>query len=352
MAVSAIQDTPSSPMAHYLCTLASCRRMPLNDGQTPLMNNQRQTAYLAEGLLRGNDDARFPSPRTVSSFAINDTGEIFDGLSEFRYDNAGPQVQMDALRYLAAYNTSISGLPSTALYATPSGNSAINNKGQIAFTMNYRDQGTNGQMADHHAIVLDTPIVNIFIGGFFDDTAGQIVHNYEKRFEAIHPEASVQYFHWDELSQIEGFLRNLPQDEAVNLIGHSFGGDTAARIAAEGIRQLKVLITIDPVTSPHTEAPQVEGKKMVLPPPTLIPQAYFEGIKTNVSLWVDVNSTGGSPLEFSNVIAATADWGETPKGHADRFFNQDISTHADFRSMMDCQGPQGEKPPVNSLTGN
>ncbi len=84
-----------------------------------------------------------------------------------------------------------------------------------------------------------TQVATIFIGGGGDGKS-QIVSNFvtntsqtgfRQRFSSI----STEYFSWDQQADIERYIRGLRAQNPsvqIHLVGHSYGGDTAAQIAA------------------------------------------------------------------------------------------------------------------------
>lgn len=56
------------------------------------------------------------------------------------------------------------------------------------------------------------------------------------------------YFNQDQAPDIEAFIRTLPADARIRIVGHSYGGDTAAKIVANSGRKIELLVTVDPVS--------------------------------------------------------------------------------------------------------
>ncbi|HEV2681403.1 MAG TPA: alpha/beta fold hydrolase [Rhodanobacter sp.] len=168
---------------------------------------------------------------------------------------------------------------------------------------------------------------DIFIGGA-GDSSSQIVGSYYAQYHQSHPDSN--YFTWDQQDQILALVNSLNKNEPINLIGHSYGGDTAARVAQKACRQVDMLITIDPVSRFHGHD--------------------YADIAAHAKLWVDVNGTGGSAFQISNFIAGLGGaWNSGPQGFATSYIGAD-NVHADFNGMMNAVGP-GARSPIQVLTG-
>ena len=161
----------------------------------------------------------------------------------------------------------------------------------------------------------------IFVGGFGDGVTGsRIVVNYYNTFAQRHP--GCQYFDWDERKAIEKALDALGKDEPINLIGHSYGGDTLGNIAANYKRTINTLVTIDPVG--HT------------------PISILKLIKGNCTMWVDVNAVPSAWFNFSNFVAAAGGyWGDDPKGIATVYIEADFN-HENFPRLMTAPDNYGQ----------
>src|SRR6185312_8196815 len=92
---------------------------------------------------------------------------------------------------------------------------------------------------------------NIFIGGAGDKTLSK-QHPVEAYYLSnLNKLPNPQYFTYDAESAItdyiNDYLRKFPENSRINLIGHSYGGDTAVNLAAKLGKKINLLITIDPV---------------------------------------------------------------------------------------------------------
>ena len=98
------------------------------------------------------------------------------------------------------------------------------------------------------------------------------------------------------------------------MIGHSYGGSTAANIALERPGRIHTLITIDPVS--RTTRPNMQH------------------VRKGVQRWIHVNAVGGSWHTPSNITAGVGgSWDELPKGLADIFIEAPYN-HADFDALI------------------
>jgi pimeloyl-ACP methyl ester carboxylesterase len=163
-------------------------------------------------------------------------------------------------------------------------------------------------------------MADIFAGGFGDgDTGKAIVGSYVHTYAATHEGA--KYFDWDQAPEILKYLDALPPTEQVDLIGHRYGGDTVANIAARYGRRINVLVTIDPVG--HT------GK------------ATLGLIKSNSTVWVDVSAKPKGWFNGSNIVAGIgSDWGDAPKGIAGVYIEAPFD-HEQFEPLVNAPGPDG-----------
>ncbi len=154
-------------------------------------------------------------------------------------------------------------------------------------------------------------MIDIFIGGGGDRWIGQNVFGYYTEYAKNHPNSA--YFTWTEGRNIRKLIEATPKGEKINIISHSWGGDTAAWVATRVNRQIDVLVTIDPVSC--------------YPP-------SFKKVKQNVSFWVNINHSGGSWYDIDNTVAGIGqDWGDGPEGYADYYTVYNYS-HGDFTSSI------------------
>jgi pimeloyl-ACP methyl ester carboxylesterase len=172
-------------------------------------------------------------------------------------------------------------------------------------------------------------MADVFVGGL-DDGAKNIVKGYFYGLYKPKHFGSMEYFSWEADEGIVNYLDRLPPDEQINLIGHSYGGDTVGKVAADYKRRINVLVTVDPVGS-HDDIP-------------------FSKIKGNCAVWVDVNSNPHglrSSFNLSNIGAGigyfvgSGDWGETPKGFTTYYIESSLD-HEQFSGLLAARGDDGQ----------
>lgn len=168
---------------------------------------------------------------------------------------------------------------------------------------------------------------DIFVGGLGDGTS-QIVQSYYTVYHAAHPDSA--YYSWRDLDDIVNDINSTPSGDPINLIGHSYGGDTAAQAAIRACGKVALLITIDPV-SYHGPDPS--------------------SLENAVGTWVDVDAEGGSAFRLDNLMAGGGGgWNSSPNGIADLYIQDTTSSHQAFERMMNASGP-GTNSPAEILGG-
>ncbi len=167
------------------------------------------------------------------------------------------------------------------------------------------------------------PVV-IFVGGLADGSTG-IVEGFFDRFGSPDAGHASRYFSHDDGRAIRTFIDSLPQGTRVSLVGHSWGGDTAARVAAAlgaAGRKVDTLVTVDPV-----------GRG--------IGAGFFERVKAGAIHWVNVNAVGTGRTNLPGLIAGLGnDYGSGPQRYADVFLNAPKG-HEDFEGMLLAPGRNG-----------
>jgi pimeloyl-ACP methyl ester carboxylesterase len=164
--------------------------------------------------------------------------------------------------------------------------------------------------------------VNIYIEGLKMPGMGGAVWAFKERWDK-----QAKYFYQSEGEKILEYIRNLPRGTKVNLIGHSYGADTAAVVAARSDRRIDKLIMIDPVSW--------FGAGSWFGP------SYAE-VRQNVEWWHNVNASQprASINESITIPRALAGLGgphnERAKGLADSFIDVDRD-HSSFDAMMSAE---------------
>ncbi|GAA0687565.1 alpha/beta fold hydrolase [Dyella marensis] len=172
---------------------------------------------------------------------------------------------------------------------------------------------------------------DIFVGGA-DDASSGIVKGYYDSYSKSHPDSA--YYSWKQLDDIVKDINNTAKNspgDPINLIGHSYGGDTAAAAALQACGKVNLLITIDPVSRFHSRD--------------------LQALSGSVGTWVDVNAQGGSAFQRDNFIAGWGgSWDAKPNGVAGSYIEDHFTSHRDFDQMMHASGP-GTNSPAQVLGG-
>jgi len=155
-------------------------------------------------------------------------------------------------------------------------------------------------------------LVDIYIGGAGDASTAIV-----KQFQATLNQNTTKYFSHSDSSAIQAFINSQPADEPINLIGHSWGGNIAAKITEDSPRQINLLITIDPVG---------------------VNRPDFNAVRNNAITWIDVNAATPSSMTLANVIAGFGGaYNSAVKPYADAFINASAN-HEEFAKMMGMSG--------------
>lgn len=148
-----------------------------------------------------------------------------------------------------------------------------------------------------------------FVGGAGDRRKGTMYQMYQN---AIKQKVDAVYFEWTEDKELAKWIDS-NQDYNLTVVGHSYGGDTAAEIVAKG-HYVDKLKTVDPVgwTRPN-----------------------FENVRKYSGLWVNYNSVG-TGITWNNFIATIGRaYNAVPEKHADMYFNEKYD-HVDI-CYMSCK---------------
>ena len=109
-----------------------------------------------------------------------------------------------------------------------------------------------------------------------------------------------------------------PAGTRIVLVGHSWGGDTAAQaaaaLAAQG-RPVDTLVTVDPVGRGLSEG-------------------FMRRVRAGSREWINIRATGGGWFDQSNIIAALGGpYGAMPQRFATQYLEAPVA-HAEFRDML------------------
>lgn len=146
-----------------------------------------------------------------------------------------------------------------------------------------------------------------YVGGFFDRTLeGPAFAAYDR---AVRAGITAEYFTWDEGSKLASWID--ANNGNVTVIGHSYGGDTAASVVAQG-RAVKMLVTVDPVSWFRPD---------------------FAAVQANAGIWTNWNATGGQGT-LPNIIAGLGGaWNNAPSPYTTWHGSGGIQNHA---TIMIC----------------
>ena len=140
-----------------------------------------------------------------------------------------------------------------------------------------------------------------FVGGLFDQSISGIVQQTANLYNINHPNSS-SYFNFGQENDLLSYI-NSNQGHVV-VIGHSYGGDTAATAVAQSSFKVDALLTLDPVS--------------------LFTPSYQQ-VANNTNTWLDYNAVGGGITDRNNVIAGLGgDWGQPVARFATQFYNVDL----------------------------
>lgn len=168
-----------------------------------------------------------------------------------------------------------------------------------------------------------TGLLDVFIGGAMDGSSG-IVSTYQKQYQKSYPERSSRYFEWDQGGEAVDAIKatkGKKKCEPINIIGHSYGGSTAASISRElkaaGIN-VALLVTIDPVS-----------------------RIWSRGAGA-AEVWVNVNAAPTTSNGFSGDrwAALGGKWDDWPAGIADSYYEAPFH-HNQFADMLEYETPDG-----------
>ena len=154
-------------------------------------------------------------------------------------------------------------------------------------------------------------LYEIFIGGFMDSKFRPVKGYYEDNFKSRGKSA---YFEHDEGDKVIALINRITSEcpnEPINVIGHSWGAETAEDVAKALPGVIDLLVTVDPVSRWWSKGDP----------------------RPNVNEWININA-GPSNRDFSDTVASVGGkWGNWPDGKADAHYSVDAS-HAYFRNMM------------------
>jgi RHS repeat-associated protein len=162
-----------------------------------------------------------------------------------------------------------------------------------------------------------TGLADLFVGGFFDKITNGPVRQYYKdplRIKGTYD----NYFTWDEKSKMLDYIKSLPSGEPINIIGHSYGGSTAADVVACSSRRINSLTTVDPAS--HFGV--ANGYAFWKP--------GYDDVLRNTDSWTNINYVLPGIPDFSDlIVTAGGDWGDGPNRPGINYIERPAH-HAEF----------------------
>jgi pimeloyl-ACP methyl ester carboxylesterase len=168
---------------------------------------------------------------------------------------------------------------------------------------------------------------NIFVGGFADDSRNKLVENSASMNSGIY--GNNYYATHSDIDDIDALIAQIPEDQTINLIGHSWSGQTAAQAAVDNPGKIDTLVTIDPVGYGHPN---------------------FSTISNSVNQWINVDATGNpnsstlDDISNGNLVAGLGGaWNDGPTDNATMQITAPVN-HSQFDTMMNTRGSNGKSP--------
>jgi hypothetical protein len=167
--------------------------------------------------------------------------------------------------------------------------------------------------------------INIFIGGFFDRSGLGDNHPVYESYALQHGVFGRNYYiSHDQTDRALALIHALPKDMTINIIGHSWGADSAALMVLKIPNRVDTLVTVDPVS---------------------VLQPHFETVRSSVNSWININAVGAdnsTALSWERIrqggfVAGIGNsWNNNPQGIANIHIQAPYN-HAAFDEMMRYQ---------------
>lgn len=154
--------------------------------------------------------------------------------------------------------------------------------------------------------------INIFIGGLDDEKHGNVKDSpildeiYGNNYYAPYKDED------DGGNAISHFIETLPKEKTINLIGHSYGGDTAAKVAKKYPGRINLLVTIDPTSWSSPDLAKV---------------------RKSVKKWINVNARLSDGTGGNFLAGIGGSWDKAPEDYAHIFINAPFN-HKQFAKMI------------------
>ena len=210
--------------------------------------------------------------------------------------------------------------------ADPPGGAAPGTAAQGGPVLPVQDRAGTAPPSPRPGITAASPTLVIFVGGGGDAKSG-IVRGFQESRDVVRRlgHRRQAYFGHDEGDRISTLIAAEPEKTRIVLIGHSWGGDTAAQVASafgQQGRPVDMLITVDPV-----------GRGLT--------QDFFRRVRAGSREWVNIRARGGAASDFSDFVATMGGaYGDAPRGQATRHFEAPF-THREFGRLLESADPSG-----------
>jgi len=197
--------------------------------------------------------------------------------------------------------------------------------GQGNFAMPIRDSAGTTAPSPRPGITAASPTLVIFVGGGGDAKSG-IVAGFEDsvavRTELGHPRTA--YFVNEQRAPIMARIAAEPKETRIVLVGHRWGGDTAARAAAalgQQGRPVDTLVTVNPV-----------GRGLS--------DDYFRRVRAGSREWVNIRAYGAAWDRTDVITVAGGAYADGPRGYATRHVEAPLN-HGNFNGLLRSNDPAG-----------
>lgn len=189
-----------------------------------------------------------------------------------------------------------------------------------------RDAADTAAPSPRPGITAASPTLVIFVGGG-GDAKYRNVRDFQSSRDVIGAlgQRESAYFGHDEGAAIVARIANEPQETRIVLVGHSWGGDTAAQIAAalgQRGRPVDTLVTVDPVGVGLSDD-------------------FFRRVRGGSREWVNIRASGGANSDFSDFVAAVGGrYADGPRAYATRHIEAPF-THGSFGRLLTSPDTDG-----------
>jgi RHS repeat-associated protein len=171
-------------------------------------------------------------------------------------------------------------------------------------------------------------LATVFIRGNFDSWFGQ-VDSYASGFKGPAGSGPNAVFSWWEGDRAAAYLNSRPSGEVNTVIGWSYGGDTAAKLAASGNVRINKLFTIDPVGLFPADGPTV---------------------RVNTEFWFNIHTKVDPENMYPTDHVASTGNQYPDQPYADANYDTNLH-HKDFTALMQARTDDGLPSAEDYATG-